>query len=327
MTDPGSTPATIPIDDDPEYSGGKSTEALSRILEVLKKNPRGVNIREIAEATKINRMSVAKYLEVLTALETVEVRAMGNAKLFYLSRRVPVTTFLKFTTKPFIVVDRDSIIVQVNEAIYSRYIDYPRDEILGAPILDHVRKRALDPGTWEAAFERAMKGEEVSFEGGDRCAGSVIWYSVTMMPIEFPDGSRGVIIIGDDISEKKRFADALAEKEDTCRRSFEALADTFPGLVRINPMTYRIEYMSERFIRERGRNSTGDTCHKAFYNLDSPCPGCVAGRVAAGETVSGVRKRKKDGNPFRVTSSPVTHADGSVSVMVVIREMDQPAPE
>jgi len=90
-------------------------DALARILEVLRKNPRGTNIREIAEATKINRMSVAKYLEVLTALETVEVRAMGNAKLYYLSRRVPVTTFLKFTTKPFLVVNQYFINGQVND--------------------------------------------------------------------------------------------------------------------------------------------------------------------------------------------------------------------
>jgi|GEM_PF-3615483 len=326
MTDRKSTPANSSRSDNAEDPAAKSADALPRILDVLKKNPRGVNIREIAEATKINRMSVAKYLEVLTALETVEVRAMGNAKLYYLSQRVPITTFLKFTTKPFLVVNRDSLIVQVNDAIYSRYIDYPRDEILGTPVLIHVKKRALNFDTWESAFERAMNGEEVTFEGGDRFHGSVVWYIVTMMPIEFPDGSNGVIIIGDDITEKKRIADALAEKEDTCRRSFEALADTFHGLVRINPETCRIEYMSERFIRERGRNSTGDTCHKAFYNRDSPCPGCVAGRVAAGETVSGIRKSRA-GSSCRVTHMPVSHADGLVSVLIIIEDPDRPAPE
>jgi PAS domain S-box-containing protein len=302
-------------------------DAVSRILDVLKKNPRGVNISEIAEATGINRMSVARYLEVLTALETTEVRTSGNAKLFYLSRRVPVTTFMKFTTKPFIVVDRDGIIVQVNDAIYSRYIDHPRNEILGAPIIGHVRKRALDAGSWERAFEKAMKGEEVMVESGDRCDGSVIWYSLTMMPIAFPDGSPGVIIIGDDITEKKRIADALAEKEDTCRRSLEVLADTFPGLVRIDPATHRIEYMSRRFIQERGRDSTGDFCHKAFFDLDAPCPGCVADRVAAGETLREILESRRNGVSRRITRMPVAHGDGSVSVMVVIEDTDRPEQE
>jgi hypothetical protein len=148
-----------------------------------------------------------------------------------------------------------------------------------------------------------------------------------MMPIKFPDGSNGVIIIGDDITEKKRIADALAEKEDTCRRSFEALADMFPGLVRINPETCHIEYMSERVIRERGRNSTGDTCHKAFFNLDTPCPDCRIGRVVAGEQVVETRKSKKSGHLFQVTRMPVIHGDGSVSVMVIIGNMDRPVQD
>ena len=39
----------------------------SWILETLKENPRGLSIREIADSSGMNRMSVAKYLEVLMA--------------------------------------------------------------------------------------------------------------------------------------------------------------------------------------------------------------------------------------------------------------------
>ena len=62
---------------------------LARILELIKENPRGLNIHEIATLVGINRTAAAKYLDVLTAQGKIEVRVMGKARLFYLAQ-VPV---------------------------------------------------------------------------------------------------------------------------------------------------------------------------------------------------------------------------------------------
>jgi PAS domain S-box-containing protein len=445
MTDSESIPENSHSDDNPECSAAKPADGPTRVLEVLKKNPRGVNIREIAEATRINRMSVAKYLEVLTALEIVEVRNLGNAKLYYLSQHLPVTTFRQLTSKPFFVVNRETVILQVNDALYSRYIGLPREEVIGVSILPHIKNRLVDPETWVKAFEKSLAGQENTIEVGDQFNGTTTWYNVTMRPIRFPDGSPGVLVTGEDnITETKRIGTALRESEEKfrslvenindiifsvdmsgiltyispqtarygyppadiigkhfdqiiypedvgliwshfmniresglylhgvlfrapaadgrihwlegngmiqqdasgnytgingvlrdvtdrvlaeralseLRSRYEALAGMFSGIVSINPESYRIEYMSDRFIRQRGCDSTGDTCHKAFYNLDKICPWCVAGRVAAGERVVEARKSKKDGRCYRVTSMPVAHT-GTVSLMVIIEEMNR----
>jgi hypothetical protein len=60
-----------------------------RILAVLKEKSRGLNILEIAAKTGLNRMSSAKYLGVLTALEHVGAGMAGKSKIYYLSRRIP----------------------------------------------------------------------------------------------------------------------------------------------------------------------------------------------------------------------------------------------
>jgi PAS domain S-box-containing protein len=450
MTGSESKPDNSHYDDNMEDPAAKPADGVTRILEVLRNNPRGVNIREIAESTKINRMSVAKYLEVLTALETTEVRNLGNAKLYYLSQRLPVTTFRKLTSKPFFVVNRDTVVLQVNDALYSQYIGLPREEVIGVPILRHIKYRMVDPDAWVKAFEKALAGQENTLEVGDRFNGTITWYNVTMRPIRFPDGSPGVIITGDDnITEIKRIGTALRESEEKFRslvenindiifsvdmsgiltyispqavrygyspadligkhfdqiiypddiglifshfmniresglylhgvlfrapaadgrilwlegngmiqqdgsgnytgingvlrdvtdrvlaeraltefRSrYEALADTFSGLVSINPENHRIEYMSDRYIRHRGRDATGECCHKAFYNLDTVCPGCVAGRVAAGERVVQYRKSRRDGRLYQMVIAPVTHGDGSVSVTITINEIDPAAQD
>jgi len=59
---------------------------LSKIKNQLKKDQRGLNIREISEKLAINRNSVAKLLDVLTAKEEVEFRIHGRSKIYYLAK-------------------------------------------------------------------------------------------------------------------------------------------------------------------------------------------------------------------------------------------------
>lgn len=59
---------------------------LSKIKNLLKKDQRGLNIREISEKLNINRNSVAKLLDILTAKEEVEFRIHGRSKIYYLAK-------------------------------------------------------------------------------------------------------------------------------------------------------------------------------------------------------------------------------------------------
>ena len=59
---------------------------LTKIKNLLKKDPRGLNIREISEKLKINRNSVAKQLDILTAKEEVEIRLHGRSKIYYIAK-------------------------------------------------------------------------------------------------------------------------------------------------------------------------------------------------------------------------------------------------
>ena len=59
---------------------------LSKIKNLLKKDQRGLNIRQISEELNINRNSVAKLLDILTAKEEVEIRVHGRSKIYYLAK-------------------------------------------------------------------------------------------------------------------------------------------------------------------------------------------------------------------------------------------------
>ena len=61
-------------------------DKLLKIRNLLKKDQRGLNIREISEKLAINRNSVAKLLDILAAKEEVEIRTHGRSKIYYLAK-------------------------------------------------------------------------------------------------------------------------------------------------------------------------------------------------------------------------------------------------
>jgi len=55
-----------------------------RIIKNLKKHPEGLTILNIAEKTRINRITVSKYVFGLVSEGLVSQRRIGTAKLCYL---------------------------------------------------------------------------------------------------------------------------------------------------------------------------------------------------------------------------------------------------
>lgn len=66
-------------------NGNKKTEDL--ILFILKKNSL-LTIVEIAKRTGINRLTASKYLYSLETRKIVSYRSVGNAKLFYMNKKL-----------------------------------------------------------------------------------------------------------------------------------------------------------------------------------------------------------------------------------------------
>ena len=57
------------------------------IVEVLKKHPEGLSIKEIAMKVGIHRINVSKYIYELAALGVIRKRKVGSATLCYLNKK------------------------------------------------------------------------------------------------------------------------------------------------------------------------------------------------------------------------------------------------
>ncbi|MDD1703048.1 MAG: PAS domain S-box protein, partial [Methanoregula sp.] len=186
-------------------------EEFSKIIDLLKKTPRGLNIGEIANAIHLNRISTAKYLDVLTAQGVIDVREMGKAKLFYISRTVPTSTLLKCTSDLIVVLNAEEWIIYANEPFLS-YCMIPEGQILNRNVREVscgiLNAPETHVGLKEAADNREFRHElRVKHQGVER------YFELHITPAALPDGSTGAILVYDDITKHRNHVKALEEIE------------------------------------------------------------------------------------------------------------------
>ncbi|MDQ1333312.1 MAG: Histidine kinase [Thermodesulfobacteriota bacterium] len=130
-------------------------------------------------------------------------------------------------------------------------------------------------------------------------------------------GRTAALSIMRDITERKRAEEILRESEEKYRSMMEAMGDS----VYICSPDFRVVYMNPSLIKITGRDATGERCHKALFNEDKQCQWCLHDRVQQGEICETEMVSPKDNRFYHITYSPIFHEDGSVSTMIIYRDI------
>lgn len=62
---------------------GKIDQTIKRVQEILLKDTRGLTIQELADKTKVSRVTAGMALMKLEGMGLIDVRIIGNCKLHY----------------------------------------------------------------------------------------------------------------------------------------------------------------------------------------------------------------------------------------------------
>ena len=197
-------------------------QEIALIKEVLKENPKGMTVTDISRKIKINRNSVAKYLDIMRISGHVEMITFGPAKVFFPSRRIPISDILNYTSDYILVFDKDLKITMINDAFLD-FIKSEREEILGQTIPNTILKFFKDDAELLLGINEALQGKDFSSDLNLERGGEEFHFSVKIKPTTFEDGRCGATLIVKNITRHKLAEDALKESEENLRSLLKKL--------------------------------------------------------------------------------------------------------
>ncbi len=201
-----------------------SRDLTGKIKELLNTHPDGLSITDIVREIPLNRNTISRYLDILLISGQVEMRHFGMAKIYSLSRRLPVSSVLSLSSEYVLQLDRNLRVIYLNDPFLvllnvterdciGRKVDATRIPDFFGDQYTHLN-RLLNEGL--AGVDRK---EEITLVKAGRV------FVCRVSPAVFTDGTKGVSVLFEDVTLQRRDEARLLESEEKFRTFVEASAD------------------------------------------------------------------------------------------------------
>lgn len=190
---------------------------IALIQQILKDNPKGMTVTDISRKININRNSVAKYLDIMRISGLVEMITFGPAKVFFPSRRMPISNLLNYISDYILIFDEDLKITMVNDS-FLNFLKTKKEKLMGQTIKDKILPIFQDDIDTSVAINEALEGKgfikEIDFAGDDEN----IYFKIKVIPATFEDGRFGVALVIKNETNRKIAEKALRDNEKNLRK-------------------------------------------------------------------------------------------------------------
>jgi len=200
---------------------------VGRIKSSLRWHPRGMTISDLSSEMKMNRNLVAKYLDMLLISGQVEMQLIGAAKVYYISRRVPVSAMLEFASDLVIMVDDNQRIHSVNEQV-PLLLDEQRDALIGKRI-DEITNPFIKSLPFLGSEENQATDRESVSEFSFDIKGEERHFRIKKVPTAFEDGTNGITLIIEDVTAQKKYQKMLEISEAKYRGIVQSSGEAIIG--------------------------------------------------------------------------------------------------
>lgn len=191
-------------------------QEIKLIKKVLEENPKGMTVTDISRKIKINRNSVAKYLDIMRISGHVEMITFGPAKVFFPSRRVPICDMLNYTSDYIMVFDADLRITMINDS-FLNFIKANRENVIGATIKDLLLQIFKENSELLVGIKQALEGkrfkQEIDFQAGKEFH----YFLVKIVPTTFENGRTGGTFVIKNNTDHRIAEKILRESEENVR--------------------------------------------------------------------------------------------------------------
>ncbi len=201
-----------------------SRDISDRIKDLLRDHPEGLSITGIVNILPINRNTASRYLDTLLISGQVEMRHFGMAKIYSLAKRLPISSVLSVSSEYVLQVDQGFRIV---------YLNTPFLDLLGLPEREFTGKKiefTQIPAFFEEKYPLLFRWISEGLAGVERrgeiaLAEKERTLSCRVTPTVFTEGQRGVSVLFEDITARKRDEKRLRDSEEKFRTLFNNAVD------------------------------------------------------------------------------------------------------
>ncbi len=257
-------------------------------------------------ARQVKNKTAKLSKELVEHKRTEEKLRKSEEKIISIFRGAPTGIGLVF----------DRVIHQVNDKL-SEITGLSREELIGQS------SRLLYPNQEEYEYVGNEKYSQLHKNGTgtvetkwQHADGRIIDVLLSSTPIDLDDFSKGITFSALDITYLKNKEFELSESE----RKYQAIMESMQEPVYIGSEDFVIEYMNPTMIKRTGRDATGEKCYKVIHGFDEKCPWCHYEIIQKGDTHELDIVSARDNRSFNISSTPIAHADGSVSMLNVLRD-------
>jgi len=176
-------------------------QEMSRFIDILREYPRGLTIEEISKLLPLNRNATSKYLNRMLISGQVEMKTFGPAKVFFISKRVPISQLLNLSSDLILVLDHDMFVRQVNDRLLDVFLIQRSDLIVHH--LDHTLFGTIISPVFRKMISEGENGNVRVLEEKITINGHRWHFHAKCVPVVFEEGERGVSVFLRDISVSK----------------------------------------------------------------------------------------------------------------------------
>jgi PAS domain S-box-containing protein len=247
-------------------------EELRKIKIILKNNPKGMTVTDIAHKMNINRNSVAKYLDILLIAGHVEMVTFGPAKVFFPSSRIPLFSILNFTSDYIVLLDRDLKVFQISDNLL-KYLGIQRVDIIGRTIDMFPHSFFQLPELVQNA-RHALNGKEITIEKQYEQQNHSVYLRLKHIPTTFDDGAPGVTLIIENITDRKLTEEKMRRAAQEWEITFNSINDMV--FIQDNELTIiRANRSFAEFLHMKPEECIGKKCYQLIHGLTTfptSCP-------------------------------------------------------
>jgi PAS domain S-box-containing protein len=295
-----------------------------RIKIILKDHPKGLSITDIVKSIPVNRNTASRYLDKLLISGQVEMRHFGMAKLYSLTRRLPVSSVLSVSSEFVMQIDHNLRIIFINSPFLS-ILELEERDVVGKKI-DYTRI----PAFFEEEYSLLLRWISEGLSGIERRGELKLVekdriFTCRITPAVFSEGQKGVSILLEDITARKLDEERIRESEERYRRLVEISPDAI-----ILHRSGIVIYANPAALRLLGASHADEILGKNILDYVEPEYLAAVRRnirndLNGAETpIMEMGMRRVDGVPIIIEGRGVgMFIDGDPAVQVVMRDITE----